>query len=162
MPVILQLLNSKTKTSTRVTFYSKDMLISICCTDASTWLTLGKSLSFSAPTFFLFFFHFYVTQLDLSYLLISKCIIIGLMFMSSQIVTRTAALLELRYISSTRHRVWHMVDAQEIFPNGEMNCANLFHLSIPRSYCHKNQMSLFITVPCFSRGPCPEDKDLLA
>ena len=109
---------------------------------------------------FFFFFHFYVIQLDLSYLLISKCIITGLMFISfsdchkDSCFVGTATFLA----PGIQSDIWWVPRKYSL--NGEMNCTNLSHLLIPRSYCRKIRWA-FSPLSLASWGPCPEDKDLL-
>lgn len=110
--------------------------------------------------FFFFFFHFYMSQLDLSYLLISKCIITGLMFMSfsdchkDSCFVGTATFLA----PGIQSDIWWMPRKYSL--NGEMNCTNLSYLLITRSYCRKIRWA-FSPLSLASWGPCPEDKDLL-
>lgn len=113
---------------------------------------LGK-VTFSLSLFS--FFNFQMIQLDLSYLLISKCIIIGLIFISlSQIITamRTAILLELPYFQHEAQCLTHDTCPLNIHWMNERPTANLFLSSVnPKIQQQQRQMSLFPTLPCFWR-----------
>ena len=161
MPDSLQLLRSKAKTSTWVTFYSKGYAYKHMLYWCTLLAPLGKvTFSPSFFFFFFFFFNFYMIQLDLSYLLISKCIITGLMFISfsdchkDSCFVGTATFLA----PGIQSDIWWVPRKYSL--NGEMNCTNLSHLLIPRSYCRKIRWA-FSPLSLASWGPCPEDKDLL-
>ena len=93
---------------------------------------------FLSQPHFSFFFHFYVIQLDLSYLLITKCIIIGLMFMPFSNCHKDSCFVgTATYLApGIESDIWWMPRKYSL--NAEMNRDDLFHLSIPRSYCHKS------------------------
>ena len=97
---------------------------------------------FLSQPHFSFFFHFYVIQLDLSYLLITKCIIIGLMFMPFSNCHKDSCFVgTATYLApGIESDIWWMPRKYSL--NAEMNRDDLFHLSIPRSYCHKSDACL--------------------
>lgn len=114
---------------------------------------LGK-VTFSLSLFS--FFNFQMIQLDLSYLLISKCIIIGLIFISlSQIITamRTAILLELPYFQHEAQCLTHDTCPLNIHWMNERPTANLFLSSVnPKIQQQQRQMSLLPHSPLLLEG----------